>query len=124
MKTRRASPILVIGGIAIIIGLMWLIASPRSALEGFYAPSASASQKDSLSPPSMDSLMEGPKIGAEEANTGMKNVLMYIENNPTDTDGFLQFIKDNFFTADAQFKSPMNFKGLSSKWSSQFKSKK
>ncbi len=124
MKTRRASPVLVIGGIIIIIGFMWLIStrdSSKSLLEGFFA---SASAKDSLTPPSMDSMMDEPKIGPEEANTGMKNVLMYVENNPTDTDDFLQFLKDNFFTADSQFKSPMNFKGLSSKWSSQFKSKK
>jgi hypothetical protein len=124
MKTRRASPVLVIGGIIIIIGFLWLISArsqSKSLLEGFFA---SASGKDSLTPPTMDSLMEGPKIGPEEANTGMKNVLMYVESNPTDTDGFLQFLKDNFFTADSQFKSPMDFKGLSSKWSSQFKSKK
>jgi hypothetical protein len=122
MKTRRASPILVIGGITIIIGFLWLIStrgsSKKSLLENFQSGS------DSLSPPSMDSLMENPKIGPEEANTAMKNVLMYIENNPTDTDEFLQFVKGNFFTTGAQFKSPMDFKGLSSKWSSQFKSKK
>ena len=123
MKTRCPSPILVIGGITIIIGFMWLISSRPIKVEGFYA-AADSGKKDSLSPPSMDSLMEGPKIGVEEANSAMKNVLMYVENNPTDTDGFLQFIKDNFFTADATFKSPMNFKGLSSKWSSQFKAKK
>lgn len=138
MKTRRASPILVIGGITIIIGFIWLVSRRRSHLEGFAIKDgltyksgnvlegfyAEAAKKDSLSPPSMDSLMESPKIGAEEANTGMKNVLMYVESNPTDTDGFLEFLKDNFFTADSKFKSPINFKGLSSKWSSQFKGKK
>lgn len=115
---RCPSPLTVIVGIIIVSSFIWLVHyqnSYRSALQEAFAGTALG-----LNPSlSMEQVMN-PKITKDEANESFRKTLVYLENNPGDAPPFLDFLKKEFFTQAALFKSPMNFNGLSAKWDRGF----
>jgi hypothetical protein len=123
MVKGRCPPVtLIIVGIAITTGLLWLW--NRQQMEGFAAvadPKAAAAAAMAI--PQAKELLQ-PKITKDEANECFRKTLVYVENNPDDLDGFLTFLKSAFFTEASMFKSPLTVAGVAGKWDRGFRGTK
>lgn len=64
-----------------------------------------------------------PAVTGNVANESLRKVLIYVENNPTDLSKFLNFLKENFFTPDAQFANPTPTSGLVGRYRNVFREK-
>lgn len=62
-----------------------------------------------------------PVVTGNVANESLRKVLIYVENNPTDLSKFLNFLKSNFFTPEAQFADPTPTSGLVGRYRNVFK---
>lgn len=62
-----------------------------------------------------------PAVTGNVANESLRKVLIYVENNPTDLSKFLNFLKSNFFTPEAQFADPTPTSGLVGRYRNVFK---
>lgn len=62
-----------------------------------------------------------PTVTGNVANESLRKVLIYVENNPTDLSKFLNFLKSNFFTPEAQFADPTPTSGLVGRYRNVFK---
>lgn len=121
MAKGRCPPVtLIIAGIAITTGLLWLW---RRRTEGFVSNDPKAAAMAALQIPNAQNLLQ-PKITKDDANECFRKTLVYVENNPDDLDGFLTFLKSAFFTEASMFKSPMTVAGISAKWDRGFKGTK
>jgi hypothetical protein len=122
MVKGRCPPVtLIIAGIAITTGLLWLL--QRRSMEGFVAADPKTAAMTALQIPNAKNLLQ-PKITKDDANECFRKTLVYIENNPDDLDGFLTFLKSAFFTEASMFKSPMTVAGISAKWDRGFRGTK